>query len=430
MEIDLWLKAVLVMILLLLSAFFSSIESAYFSLSRSVLDRMRDSSDPRANRVARLMEDPRRLLATILSGNTIVNTAAAAITALIAVDLAVQYHFSVSIAVMIEVAAMSLIILFLAELIPKFLALRDPEAWAIQSSSALKLMALGLWVISTPLSWITGLFSELTGVKEYSATAMSESEIRALVQVGHEHGALEIEERKMIHSIFQFADTAVREAMVPRIDIVAVDVNVPLDDLLDMVVARGHSRIPVYEGTIDNIIGLIYAKDLLSITRKNAEFNLKSILRTNTLFVPEEKKLDDLLAEFQTQKIHMALVVDEYGGTAGLITMEDIIEEIVGEIQDEYDKEQPMINRLDETTMLVNGLYGVADLNSDQGIEFIPESEAYDTLAGFVYRQLGVVPKKGQEFDHKGYRFIVEEILGKRIIKVKIIKETGVFEGA
>ncbi len=428
MDIELWLNLTAVILLLLLSAFFSSVESAYFSLSRSVLDRFRESADPRARRVAILMDDPRRLLASILTGNTGVNTAAAAIAALIVIRLSSSWMLSPNLLVALEVLVMTAIILFFSELAPKLAALRNAESWALKSSLAVLITRTVLTPFALPLALFTGWISRLAGIESHSMAAMSEKEIRALIQVGHEHGALELEERQMIHSIFQFGDTIVREVMVPRIDIVAVEEKVPLDVLLDTVGSRGHSRIPVYRESVDNISGIIHAKDLLMLAQDPELFHLEKILR-RVVFVPEEKKIGELLREFQAERMHLAIVVDEYGGTAGLVTLEDIIEEIVGEIQDEYDKELPLVKQIDEQTILADGKLSIHDLNEMHGFELIPTSDAYDTVAGFVYRQLGVVPQKGQEFEFQGYRFMVDEVRGKRITKVKITKDRGVFEG-
>jgi len=430
LDVEIWLRLAVIVLLLALSAFFSSVESAYFSLSRAVLDRLRDLSDPRARRVVRLMDDPRRLLSTILTGNTVVNTAAAAIAALLAADLAIEWGFSPNIAVAAEVLIVTVLILVVSEVTPKLLALRDPERWALSSSAAVKVARQMLSPLAVPLAWVTGYLSQAFGIERHSTLAMSEEEIRALIQVGHEHGALEIEEREMIHSIFEFGDTTTREVMVPRIDMVVVEKGVSLDELLKTVASRGHSRIPVYDEKVDNIIGLIYAKDLLKVGAHGGApdmFDLMSLLRP-AYFIPEEKKIDDLLREFQAEKIHMAIVVDEYGGTAGLVTMEDIIEEIVGEIQDEYDREQPLSRRLDDKTILASGRIGISDLNEQLGFELIPDSDAYDTLAGFIYSQLAEVPHKGQEFEFQGYRFNIEEVLGKRISRVRVTHEEGLFE--
>ena len=267
MDIELWLILAAVVLLLLLSAFFSSVESAYFSLSRSVLDRLRESADPRARRVAYLMDDPRRLLASILTGNTGVNTAAAVIAALVAVRVSSSWILSPNLVVALEVIFMTAIILFFSELAPKLAAMRNPEHWALKSSLAVHIMRVLLAPFALPLAFFIGWISRLSGIESHSMMAMSEKEIRALIQVGHEHGALELEERQMLYSIFQFGDTIVREVMVPRIDIAAVEEKVPLDVLLDTVGSRGHSRIAVYRESVDNITGIIHAKDLLMLAQ-------------------------------------------------------------------------------------------------------------------------------------------------------------------
>lgn len=374
------------------------------------------------------MDHPRRLLATILTGNTIVNTATAAIAALLVSDLAIQLGVNPNLAIAVEVVVLTIVIVFLSELAPKLLALRNPERWAERSSLALVATRFILSPISYPLSFFTSRISRLFGIERHTVMAMTEGEIRSLVEVGHEHGELEIEEREMIHSIFEFGDTNTREVMVPRIDIVAVEKSISLEELLKVVTTHGHSRIPVYDESIDNIIGLIHAKDLLAATQDSSDFDLCKNLR-KAPFVPEEKKIDDLLHEFQSGKNHAAIVIDEYGGTAGLVTMEDIIEEIVGEIQDEYDIEQPLFKQVDEHTVIADGRIPTYEMNEQLGVDLIPEDESYDTLAGFVFARLGVVPHKGQDFEYEGYRFIVEEVSGKRIVFVKVIKERGVFEG-
>jgi CBS domain containing-hemolysin-like protein len=226
----------------------------------------------------------------------------------------------------------------------------------------------------------------------------------------------------MINSIVEFGDTIVREVMIPRIDMVTVEKGVRLGELLETIIKHGHSRIPVYEGNIDNIIGLIHGKDLLRVIKSPEDFDIMTLLRP-AYFVPEEKLIDSLLREFQSQKTHMAIVVDEYGGTAGLVTLEDIIEEIFGEIQDEYDKEQPLFARQSDDVLIVEAVMSVDDFNEEIGEELIPESDGYDTVGGFIYNKMGVVPKRGEEFSFGGYRFIVDELHGSRITRVKVVEE-------
>lgn len=413
---------------LALAAFFAGVESAYFSLSRSDLERMASSTDARERRVSHLMDEPRLFLATVLTGNTIATTAAASIAALITVDLCAQYGFDPKWAVAVEVVAVTLLVLYLSELIPKLQALRYPEKWSRRTSYILWLVQGVLYPIAWPLARVTGWFGKLFGIEQHSLVGMSEEEIRALVSVSHEHGAIETEEREMIHSIFRLGDTIASQVMVPRIDMVSVEKSASLDEVARKIIEQGHSRVPVYDGTIDNIIGVIHVKDLLKASQSPESFRLQDYVR-KPHFVPEQKSIDELLREFQSEKVHLGIVVDEYGGTSGMVTLEDIIEEIVGEIQDEYDREQPMATRLEDSDVIVaNGLMPIHELNQMAGFELVEESEAFDSLGGFVYSQLGVIPKRGDSFSANGYLYTVEEILGRRITRIRIAKEEGVFE--
>ncbi len=427
MSADNWLRVLGIIALLGVSAFFSSVESAYFSLNRAILDRMNASNDPRERRVGRLMGDARLLLASILTGNTIANTAAAALAAILAIDLAGVWGINSNLAVVVEVVAVTVVILYFAELIPKLQAMRDPEQWATRTGLLVQVSKWLFYPIARPLAGLTAGLGRMFGMEQHQLMGMTEEEIRALVQIGHEHGALELEERKMIHSIFELGDTIAREVMVPRIDMIAVEKEAGLSELLELISKHGHSRIPVFDGGIDNVIGVVHVKDLLKASNDPEEFDLTKHLRPPR-FVPEEKKIDDLLREFQAEKVHMAIVLDEYGGTAGMVTLEDIIEEIVGEIQDEYDREQPLSSRVDERTLLAGGRLSTYDLNELLGFELIEASEGYDTIAGFVYSQLGVVPRRGDHFEFNGFIFTVEELLGKRISRVRIEKGERLFQ--
>jgi len=424
-----WFRFIAILALLILSGFFSSVESAFFSLSRAVLERMAASANPRERRVARLMQDPRLLLASILTGNTVVNTAAAVIAALFTVDLAGRYGWDSNLAVVVEVAVVTLIILFFAELIPKIQSLRNPEKWAQNTSMAVYFAKWLFFPLAWPLAGFTRWSGKLLGVDRRQTIGMTTEELRALVEVGHEHGALEADEKKMIHSIFELGDTSVHEVMVPRIDVIAVPKGASLEDVIALVTKHGHSRLPVYDGVIDNIIGVVHVKDLLNSSLDPPVFDLSDHIR-KPYVVPEDKKIDDLLREFQSQRVHMAIVTDEYGGVAGIVTLEDIIEEIVGEIQDEYDKELPLHTRIDDRTIIASGKLSIYDLNRFLGIELVEETDAFDTLAGLVYNRLGVVPKRGDMFDLNGYRFTVDEMFGRRITRVKVTREEDLFENA
>jgi CBS domain containing-hemolysin-like protein len=274
-----------------------------------------------------------------------------------------------------------------------------------------------LTVIMTPLAVVSLVFSqESNGPQEL--TSDLEEEVKTLVEAGQMEGYLELEERKMIYSIFQLGDTLAREIMVPRIDMLALEVNTPMAEAIDALLESGFSRVPVFDDTIDDILGLLYAKDLLKVWREgsNNGGTIQDLLRP-AYFVPEAKKVDELLVELQNMRVHMALVVDEYGGIAGIVTLEDIIEEIFGEIQDEYDEEELPYTELKNGDYIFLGRIDLDDFN-DIMKTHLPNDEA-DTIGGFIYRQLGHVPVAGEEVKENGLILTVEQVSSRRIRKVR-----------
>jgi CBS domain containing-hemolysin-like protein len=247
---------------------------------------------------------------------------------------------------------------------------------------------------------------------------VSEEEIMTMVDAGQEVGLIEADEKEMIYSVFALGDTLAREVMVPRIDIVALDVQASLDEALDLIIDAGLSRIPVYKDTVDNVIGGLYAKDLLQVWREEREVvNLRDVLRP-PYFVPESKPLDELLQDMQQHKVHMAIVVDEYGGTAGVVTIEDVVEELVGEIQDEYDSEEPFVEQTSDQEFIFNARVDLDDVNRLMGTAF--RTDLYDTLGGFIYSQLGKVPAVGETIHFDGLIIQVLSVTGRRIRKVRV----------
>jgi len=243
-------------------------------------------------------------------------------------------------------------------------------------------------------------------------------ELPSLKEEGREIEELEEEEKEMIQGIFEFADTTVKEVMVPRIDVISASLANSIDEVLDLIVKYGHSRIPLYDGKIDNIVGIIYAKDLLqNLYQKGKDFNLRKVAR-KAYFVPESKGINELLREFKKEKIHMAVVVDEYGGTAGLVTLEDLLEEIVGEIQDEYDKEEQLVTPLTAGTFAVGAMVSIDDLNEQLEIDL--PTEDYETLGGFLYDLADSIPQEGTQLEYEGIRFLIKEVKGQRITKVEL----------
>jgi len=414
-------QLVMFFILVLLSAFFSGGEAAFFSLSKEMVERLRESRSKNAARIVQLLEKPRFLLISILVGNTIVNVAAASVAALFTSDLSSRYHFSEGVAIFVEVIVVTTVLIIFAELTPKIFAVKNAYKFAATFSIPLRIITIILYPISAILNHFPKLISGFvaTRVRKH---LLSKDELKTLLEVSEEKGALEEDEKEMIHSILEFSETTVREIMVPRIDVIRVEKNTSLEKLIETIKIEGHTRLPLYDQKIDNILGIIHAKDLLPFIGDNAKkYDLVTLARP-AMFVPESKLIGELLKDFQIEKQHMAIVVDEYGGTAGLITLEDVIEEIVGEIQDEYDSESPLIKTINENTYLVDAKIDLDVLNDELGIH-LPEDASYESLGGFILDLIGAVPHKKQEITYSGCRFIVEKIERNRIVQVLLIRE-------
>ncbi len=407
-------------IFLIFSAFFSASETAYFSLPKSTVEKYFRSKSVTAHQVAVLLKEPRRLLIGIIIGNTLVNVAAASIATIITTKIITKYALNVTLTLLLNVVVVSFIILFFSEILPKITAVKN----APQISKKFALPLTFFHYLFYPLSYVLDLFTQLitsTAGANADKFSLTENELRTLVDIGEEKGALLKEEKEMIHGIFEMHGTVAREIMVPRTDMVCIEKNLTLNAVLTVVKEKMHSRIPVYDETVDNIVGILYIKDLLPFIRKRnaTEFKLEKLVRL-AYYVPEQKKINELLREFQAQKIHMAIVVDEYGGTSGLVTLEDVIEEIVGEIQDEYDKEAPLIEKINDYTFLVNGGMSIDEINEELGLD-LPTEEGVDTLAGFLLGRFGSVPKIKEKTNYNGYEFIIEKATKKRIQKVRLI---------
>ncbi|MEK7862030.1 MAG: hemolysin family protein, partial [Chloroflexota bacterium] len=278
--------------------------------------------------------------------------------------------------------------------------------------------------VTDSLFFLTQIIARPFGGNPQAGMLVTEEEIRALVETGQAQGVLEPTEREMISSIFEMGDKEVREVMIPRTDLVAIDVHTPIGEVLEHITRIGHSRLPVFEGSADDIIGILYVKDLFRrLVKGDREIEVKRLLRP-AHFVPETKKVDELLREMQRDKVHLAIVVDEYGGTAGLVTIEDLVEEIVGEIRDEYDVEQELVLPVSENEAVMDGRVPFADVRETFGLE-LEESEDYDTLGGFITNRLGRFPRAGESVETTDARFTVESVEGRRIRRVRVTRLAG-----
>lgn len=403
--------------LLAISAFFSGTETAYFASNKIKIRHMAEEGNKQAALTRRLMENPGRLISIVLVGNNLVNIGATALATYMAINIFGDSGPGIATVVM------TFLVLVFGEITPKTIMSSNPEKFALKVSKTINVLGIVLHPFIRMLNVFTGVFIRLFGVENAKANLVTEEEIRMLVNVGQEEGLLDEDEREMIDSIFEFDETVAREVMVPRIDIIGIDSEIRIDDAVELIVECGHSRIPVYDQSIDNIVGIIYAKDLLRQImedKQKGKPQVREMMRP-AYYVPESKKVRELFAELRKSKVHMAIVLDEYGGTAGLITIEDLIEEIVGDIWDEFDIEKKQIEQLPDGSLRVDARTSIYDINECLEIE-LPDQD-YDTISGLVFHQLGKLPLEGQELEIDGLKIIVEKVVGRRIAKLRLLRQ-------
>lgn len=441
MDTNISAELIFLAVLITLNAFFSASEIAVISVPKLRLKQLSEDGNKTAEVLFHLADDSSRFLATIQIGVTFLGflqSATAAISlsgglaaTLAAVPVPIIAQSAQALAVGLITITLALITLIFGELAPKSIGLAHSERIALFVARPITFIARLASPLVRFLVWATNLVAKpFGGQPRRGLPIVTEEEIKTLVDAGEESGMLEEDEKEMIYSIFEFGETLAREVMVSRVDIVALDADTPLLDAMDVIIKHNHSRVPVYQNNIDNVIGILYAKDLLKVLREKGreaanQIKLSDIVRP-AAFTPESKKVDELLEDMQKRRIHMAIVIDEYGGTAGLVTIEDILEEIVGEIQDEYDQaEEALIQNLGEHEWLIDARANLSDIN-DLLKSNIPLDES-DTLGGFIYESLGKVPLPGDEVQHEDLLLKVVNVAGRRIGKIRVtrqIKET------
>ena len=428
------IQLLVIVLLTFLEAIFVAAEIALVTMRRTRIDQLAEEGDRAARRVKGLVAQPGRFLAVTQIGLTFigflasayaaVNLTASLETAFVGSGLPVISTSAGALALIIVTLLLSLFTIVFGELVPKSLALAHTEQFALRLSGLIVVLLRILGPLVAALTAVTNAVSRVLGAGHEAQGVMSTQELSLLVERGGEQGILEAEEEQMIQAVIELGDQRVHEVMVPRIAMVSLPAGATLEEAIDTVIDEGHSRVPVYEETIDEVVGILYAKDLLPFLKGVAERPaLRSILRT-PVFVPESMSVDDLLHEFQRRKVHIAIVLDEYGGTAGLVTIEDLLEEIVGEIQDEYDEEEPLIVRLSEHEARIDGRADVDDLeelfDTNLGLE---DADEYDTVGGLIYHRLGTVPKPGDVIPVDGLTLTVETIDGRRVGKVLAVRD-------
>jgi putative hemolysin len=418
-------KLILLFVLIVCSAILTGAEAAYFSLGRARLRHVaaKDDGDVEGGAPKALIERPHELLVTLLVGITVINIAAAAIATMIADSI-----FGPTLGLFVEIVALVFVLTTFGEVLPMTLAVTYPEQFLAVAGRPVAWLGVILAPARAALTGLTALMVKLLSRGRTEQGMLSEEELRTLVDVGASEGVVEREEREMIHKVFELEDTLVRSVMVPRTDMVCLDVETTTAEILPALREHLHSRVPVYEGSIDVIVGVLYAKDLLQFMEGlPPDFDLRAHLHP-PYFVPESKRADALLQEFQAKRLQMAIVVDEYGGTAGLVTLEDLLEELVGEIADEYDEPERLIQRVDATTYRVAGKLPIEQLNAATGLKI--SNEGYDTVGGWVLDLFGRVPRRAERTETAELQLTVEKVERTRIVEVLVALKKPAKEAA
>ena len=429
-----FLEIIVIVVLIVLNGFFACSEFAIISIRKSRVAQLVAAGDERAKIVEEQQKDPPRLLAIVQIGMTIAGATASAVGGIIAVehmkplvqrlpyDLA--KHAAEPIAVGIVVAVVSYLILIFGELVPKTIGLRYADTVALRVARPIYLLERVGGVVVSLLTFSCNVILRLMGIKGEERAFITREEVQHIVAEGHETGVFSASEHEYIKNIFDFTHTNVREVMVPRTRMAAIDLDGSREEMLQFILENEYSRYPVFRGSIEEIAGFIHGKDFLGRIVTDPAFDIAAIVRP-PFYVPEGKKVNDLLKEMQRKRIHMALVVDEYGGISGLVTTEDLLEELVGEIEDEHDIGEPhRVQRLADGSLIVDALISVSDLEDLVGIK-LGEDVPFDTLAGLILHQLGRFPERGERIEVDGFVLVCEEVKKNAIVRVKIIKAAG-----
>lgn len=429
---EFWFEAGIILLLILANGFFSGSEMAIISVRRSRIDQLVENGHKSAAVVARLKDDSDRFLATVQVGITLVGSLASALGGASAVEFLRplfqqsesqflrQWGEALALGTMVSI--ISYLSLVIGELVPKSLALRYSEQIALAVARPLDLLSRFFSAIVRFLTASSNLLLFFTGSGAKSTEALvSEEEVRYLVSEGAEKGVFDDTEKEFIHSVFDFADTSVREVLTPRTEIHGLEVATLASEALHEMIESGFSRMPVYEEDLDHILGIVHIKELLKVREHGKTDSLRNLLHA-AHFVPDSMQISHLLRELQVKRSHMAIVINEFGTVIGIATIEDIMEEIVGEIRDEYDidEEQP-VQEISEGVLLVEGGVALSELKEEHNMP-LEETQAYRTLAGFLLARLERIPRGRETITHEGYRFSIVEMDGRRIAKVRVEK--------
>ncbi len=424
------ISLLVLVLLILINAFFAAAEIAFISLNDAKIDKQAKEGNKKAKRIKKMLSEPSKFLATIQIGITLAGFLSSAFAAdAFASELApilnelIPIGISVwnTISIVIITIILSYFSLVFGELVPKRMGMKNPEKIAFSTVGIIRFIHVITSPIVNFLNFSTNMVCKLFGIGPQDEETVTEEEIRMMVDVGEEKGSIEEEEKELINNVFEFNDKTVSEVMIHRTEVYAIDVNSKLEDILSELKEYKYSRIPVYDESIDNIVGVLFIKDLLAHIYSKKEVKIKKIMR-DAYFVSKTKPINELFKEMQKNKQQLAIVLDEYGGTAGIITMEDMIEEIVGNIFDEYDDVEKDYEKIDDNTFLIDGSVSIYDLRKILGVD-IPEGD-YDTLSGYLIELLGRIPKDNEKpiIETKQVTYKIEEYEERRILWVKACK--------
>ena len=406
-------------VLIFLSGIFSSVEMAMHSLGKVVIKKILTRGGTRAKLLGIWSSNQNKFLTTIYVGNNILKVGASVLASSITIDIARQHGYHESYALAAATGVITFILLLFGEVVPKSIAQHNPEKIFLILSAPFNIALTLLRPFSAFFEWISRIIiTVFGGTEQVRSLGVTEDEIKAIIEAGEIDGAIAEEEKEMIHSVIEFGDTIVKEIMVPRVDMVCVEVGTPMEEILEIMAEEKLSRLPVYEQTVDTIIGVLHIKNIMNAWRKNIQEMSAIEFISLPYFVPETKKVSELLKEFKANRMQMAIVVDEYGGTEGLITMEDLVEEIVGEIKDEYDDHAPLIKKQEDGSFIVDSKVEIHHFNEQFNTK-IPSDE-YNTVGGFILWLLRRMPKKNEVIPYEHLKFTVIEADRKRIYKIAL----------
>lgn len=424
-------QIVILVVLILLNAYFAASEIAFISLNDTKIEKQAKEGNKKAKQIQKMLKNPSEFLATIQIGITLAGFLSSAFASDAFADILAPALYKIfpmisiqvfkGISIVLITIILSFFTLVFGELVPKRVAMKYYEKITFSSISVIKFLSIITLPFVKVLSYVTNFISKLFGISENEEEVVTEEEIKMMIDEGEEKGTIRKEEKEMIHNIFEFNDITVSEVMTHRTNVYAIELESEINDIIKELDDYKYSRIPVYEETIDNIKGVLFVKDLLKYLHERKNIKIKNIIR-EAYFVSENKPINELFKNLQKNKMQMAIVVDEYGGTAGIVTMEDLLEEIVGNIFDEYDEIENDYTKIDDNTFLINGSISINDLKKILKID-LPEGD-YETLSGYLIKLLGRLPKDGENpiIETKQINYKIEKSEDKRIVLVKACK--------